>query len=176
MTVYTFSVKRFCKSFQALSVIPERFGRDQIENHLAMCDTCLEIFLTAKDFWKDHMSETEAAPEKVDSSALETIYGRLKQFYEWITEPLTDGMLAEPLRSGLPPETDKLTRDYIKLFETSHDFHKDLVFCKTGDDTFSVNIRISEKKISKGILSVIMEREGGRFEARSLKDGPASSR
>lgn len=142
--------------------------RNQIEKHLASCDTCLDIFLTAKDFWKEnHLPETEAFPEMVP----ETIYARLKQFYEWITEPLAGDMLAQPLRSAA--ETDKSARECIKLSQTSHDFHKDLVFFKTGTEAFSVDARISGERITKGTLSVILEREGGRFEARFLKHGHA---
>ncbi|MCP4346335.1 MAG: zf-HC2 domain-containing protein [Desulfobacterales bacterium] len=142
--------------------------KDRIEKHLASCDTCLDIFLTAKEFWKEnHLAET--VPEKIDSSVLETIYSRLKQFYQWVAEPLTGDMLPQPLRSGAGTETTEC----IKLSETSDNFHKELIFYKTGIDEFSVDTRISGEEITKGTLSVILEREHGRFEACSPEQGHA---
>ncbi len=144
---------------------------EAVEKHMEKCENCYNEYIDARILLKKLDETDHIQPKEIDRPVLRMIYSNLKRFYQWVADMESDQAFAPvPVRSdSVQPKTETLKKKIVvqKDFEN---YPATMTFQLEGREKFSVQIEAAAENHEPEI-SVILEREGGKFEARQLENG-----
>ncbi len=142
---------------------------DRLEEHISVCDACLEEFVVANSIMRDkELSEWEPVSKEAALSLLDVLNNKIRHFYEWITALPSELMLTPdfaPVRSDAGSPVD-----YVYLSKHMGELQTEMYVEKTAHDKVCFHARVFKENLGAKNVRLTFIRDEDAIVSRLLKD------